>query len=108
VCIDFLSSSDILSLAYAACNDIRMYLVRIILICKDFYVIIPSSYVTGFGRYPNVSSMLKYYCLLFWCLCIKSDVIFYVRVFPSSGTFKGGTIDPRTSIIRDILCNVLA
>jgi hypothetical protein len=80
---------------YAACDDIQMYLIGIILINKDFYVAIYSSYVTCFGR--QVLSMLKYYYLLYLYYCIKFNYYYFVRVFPSSGTFDAGAIDPCTS-----------
>ena len=66
ICVDILISSNNFCLVCVAYDDSQMYLVGIVLIYEDLYVITCYSYVIYFDRYPDVLSVLKYYYLLYW------------------------------------------
>jgi len=59
-CFDFLVSSDNFSLLSVVCDDMRMYLVRIILLQKDYCGSISAVYFIYFGRYIGILSVLKF------------------------------------------------
>jgi hypothetical protein len=66
ICVDILISSSNFCLVCVAYDDLQMYLVGIVLIYEDLFVITCYSYVICFDRYPDVLSVLRYYYLLYW------------------------------------------